>query len=174
MATLTIPASSVPQWMSRLKVDQGMALTTTAPIAASNAGLLGNLTAASAIPGPASMVATTTPAAQGLQNTQIYGMECYDDVYKEITKKLYGDDVNGVALDILDPSILSSLTATQPIVYDPGDLFQQSLTSTAALTQNTGGLAIVAAAPTNGLPSGTFLVQRRLQDEKGRLEQFRC
>lgn len=97
-------------------------------------------------------------------------------MFKEITKKLYGDDATGgvTIADVLD----SSLMGNQSIVYDTSDLFRQDVitqgtNNAGALTQNNavntggGGLAIVAAQGSNGLPPGTILVQRRLQDDKG-------
>lgn len=174
VATLTIPASSVPQWMTRMNMKMD---GTAAGSGVSTNAIIGNLnvTNSTALQGPGTMVAVQgqAPATPTLQGTQVLGtIDCYEDVFKEITKKLYGDESGGVSIaDVLDPNLLSSMTAAQPIVYDAADLFRQDVvTSTGTLSTNpTGGLAIVAAGPaSNGLPAGTIVVQRRLQDDKGK------
>jgi len=80
-----------------------------------------------------------TLVATSLQDT--IPMDCpYEEVFKEITKKLYGEE-----------------EVTEEVIYDAGDAFR------------TDGLTVVAAAP-NGLPPGAIVVQRRIhQDDKGQL-----
>lgn len=217
VATLTIPASSVPQWMTRLKMEPSTAVSvsTAAAIQSTNAALqVGNLNLGNVATSTThtiyhtapqhhhqqqqqqqhhhqqqggTMLAQQAPATGTLQQQQqqhqqqqlLGTIDCYEDVFKEITKKLYGDDATGgvTIADVLD----SSLLGNQSIVYDTSDLFRQDVISqgtnnAGALAQTNavnsgggggGGLAIVAAQGSNGLPPGTILVQRRLQDDKG-------
>lgn len=200
VATLTIPASSVPQWMTRLKMEPSTAVSvSTAAIQSTNALQVGNLNLGNATTTThtiyhtapqhhqqqhqqqaGTMLAPATGTLQQQQQQQQHQLlgtiDCYEDVFKEITKKLYGDDATGgvTIADVLD----SSLMGNQSIVYDTSDLFRQDVitqgtNNAGALTQNNavntggGGLAIVAAQGSNGLPPGTILVQRRLQDDKG-------
>ena len=90
--------------------------------------------------------------AGGNNNTQqlsLTSMDCYEDMFKEITKKLYGDDGLALISDTGDP-------ASGSIVYDTDGTFR---------TDATGALTLVT---TNGLPPGTIVVQRRLPDDKGK------
>lgn len=170
---MTLPASSVPQWMARFKVEPGAFSAATGNTNISIGNL--NVATTAAIQASGAMLAApATVSSATLQGTPLLGpADCYEDAFKEITKKLYGDDAASLAIaEVLDPSVISSVTAQQPILYETADLFRHDVASAGALASNTaGGLAIVAATPGgNGLPAGTILVQRRLQDEKGKLQ----
>lgn len=148
IATLSIPAgstiTSVPQqWVARLKMEHG-----THNISVANA--------MNSVPG------TTTVAApgnvQGGATLSLSSMDSYEDVFKEITKKLYGDES---LAEVIDGA--GNISQPANIIYE-GDGFR---VDGSALTAGAGGMTLVTTGP-NGLPPGTIVLQRRLhQDEKG-------
>ena len=144
VAAVTIPAvsvSSIPQWMARLKMESGVASTT----ASTNAGIVN-----SSAPGTTTVV-TSGNVGGTLSLAQ---MDCYEDMFKEITKKLYGEEGLSEVID-------SSGVTHSNVLYDP-DAFRTDAT----LTTGPGtGLTLVTTG--NGLPQGTIVVQRRVQDDKG-------
>jgi len=83
LTTLTIPATSTTnaQWMSRLKVEPGLMNSLTPnliPTNAMNSHNVGNTVTVSS-----SNVGNNPPALT---------LDCYEDMFKEITKKLYGTE----------------------------------------------------------------------------------
>jgi hypothetical protein len=93
----------------------------------------------------------------GNNNTQqlsLTSMDCYEDMFKEITKKLYGDDGLALINDTGDASGAGN------IVYETDGTYRADVG---------GGLTLVNA---NGHPTGTIVVQRRLTDDKGSTCKF--
>jgi len=125
---------------TRLKVEPGGVINTSP-----------NLIQTSVMNNHVSNNVVVTSSAMG-NNAQAINLDCYEDMFKEITKKLYGTE-DGLALmaDATDP------TATGSIIYD-SDAFR---------TDPSGAITFVNA---NGLPPGTIVIQRRIQDDKGTLK----
>jgi len=130
--------------MTRLKVEPGVNVSNSG-LSLTSGGVNNNNNAAGTMVG-------TGGVNNNTQQLSLSSMDCYEDMFKEITKKLYGDD--GLAL-ISDPG---DPTGGGSLVYDP-ETFR---------TDASGALTLVTA---NGLP-GTLLVQRRIQDDKGSLSIF--
>jgi hypothetical protein len=149
---IPVGSSASQQWVTRLKVEPGTGAVSGSinhPAA---------LTANSEIPSQGDTNIVQAPVHT--QGTSL-SMECpYEEVFKEITKKLYGDE--GLA-EVIDGS---GNIHQANIIYE-SDAFRGE---TAGGLPATGGLTLVAGP--NGLPPGTIVLQRRLhQDEKGEMKK---
>jgi len=93
-------------------------------------------------------------------NTGTLSMDSYEDVFKEITKKLYGEE----GIPTTEVTIDSSGVPTgQNIVYEAADFRADG----GNLVQQPSAALTLVTAP-NGLPPGTIFLQRRIQDDKGK------
>ena len=139
--TRTFPSiSSASEFMARLKMEPGLA-TTTATLQQQQTGASG---AGGMIP-----ASTSGPGGGGGAGGSV---DCYEDMFKVITKKLYGEEGLPEAIDAGAVGVGVGVGGANQLVYDH-DIFRSD------------GLTLVTTG--NGLPPGTIVLQRRLQDDKG-------
>lgn len=161
--TLTFPSlSSANEFMARFKMEPGI-VTTSATIvsgvgtmpcsATTTSGGGGGTTNHMIISNSNSLVSTSGNQVTGIPSLSLGPIDCYEDMFKEITKKLYGEE--GIP-DVIDAGATTTTVSNQSIVLDQ-DLFR---------TDGTGLTFVTTTA--NGLPPGTIVLQKRVTDDKGR------